>query len=393
MFGTMQTRQLLRQVAVHWVCSRAIFLLGFVLGTVLGAPSGPPGSLTTQDAVLLPTPTRIWAALTDSAVHYSDFGWYSPLAANGYDTGPFDATTQHNWAFFPAQAVWIELVRTPSTRLLIALLVSAVAAALIALVIADSFDLATARQAMPLMLYFPFSFVLSQFRPENLVLFFTALALVMLRPGLAGAWRGAPWIAAAALTALGFCKPNSFLVSILLLPLWHAANSSARRWALVALATLPAVGPIALSVWMYRLNGHPLAWAEVQAAWGAKPILALADQFRALWRQPAIIGRWGWDATLLNWIVAFAAWLSVALLLRRRQFAAALFVLLTSTLSLLSFGVWVHGKHLAPVYPMFAGLGGLDESPDTLTAVVALLAAFLALAGFLNAVGVRALLA
>ena len=34
-------------------------------------------------------------------VRLYDASWYATIAEHGYDAGPFDASAQHNWAFFP----------------------------------------------------------------------------------------------------------------------------------------------------------------------------------------------------------------------------------------------------------------------------------------------------
>jgi hypothetical protein len=208
-------------------------------------------------------------------------------------------------------------------------------------------------------------------------------------------YRSTLWIEVVALVFAGFCKPNAFLISVFWLPDVIASlrdkTRGVPRCLALLLAAAPLAGLVCVSGWQYRLTGSPLAWANVQSAWGAELFAAPLQQFNELLTQPMLIGRWGWDTTLVNWLIVAGAWISTGLLLRRRQFTAAAFLFLTSMLSFANFGVWVHGKHMTTTFPYFAGYGLLRLREIHILGIVAVLAALLALAGFMDGAGFNSL--
>jgi hypothetical protein len=380
-------KPLLQEVMCHFVVSRAIFLGTFLVATIMFAPIGAQNQISRFDPIALPRLAAMRGIVEGTATSYGDFGWYSKIANDGYDAAPFTRHSgiQHDWCYFPAQAWLIPLVRGATFRFVLAMLLGLAGSLMTCVVMTQMFGLDVARRAMPYLLYFPFSYALTQFRPETLLFFFFALALLMRGP--LATWRGSLAVSLVALLAAGFCKPNGFLLAIFWSPEALVALRTRRPSAGLFAAAAPCLGIVVMSVWMYALTGAPLAWAQGQWAWGAELIGTPLRQINTLFSQPMLVDRYGWDPILLDWLVWAGMWVSVVLLAVHRQFLAAIFLLATSLVSFVNFGVWVQGKHLVTVFAYFAGLAYVRLPHAVHAGAIAVLAALLASAGLLAGAG------
>lgn len=370
-------------VLAHALVSRLLFDMAFVLGALFKATGVNP-----DRDYPWPSLATINGHLAESATNYGDFGWYLLVSRRGYDPAPFVPDLEHNWAFFPLHPLLIRLFEQPGVQFLVGNVAFLASVALLFAYLRRAIDEKTATTAVLLMVYFPFSFSISQFRPETFLLMFSALALVL-------AQSGRRWDAALAAFVAGFAKPNAFLLSLLLLPeAWRErprfdlrdAFSKLRPSTLVLLAA-PAGGLVFMSLHLWGLTGEPLAWAKIQAAWGAKFLVVPQEHFQVLTTHPLLVGRGGWDPVLLNWAAFAAALVSIGLLLLKRRFVFAAYVALYVGLTFSNHGVFVIGKHLSTCFPAFVGLALLLKRDQVLQLVIILSAALLALNGVFGGLG------
>ena len=374
---------------LHGALSRLLFHGGFVLGTILF--SGPVANAERP----LPRPLALAHALIESARNYGDFGWYGRVAARGYEAEPFSAAVQRTWAFFPLHPLFIRMFEAGSLQFLVSQLAFFLTITLLYMYLSRVHSKDLALKATILFLYFPFSFSLSQFRPEAFLILFSVLSLYL-------ATCGRLWDSALAAAVAGLAKPNAFLLSILLLghypgiprfeprhpveglkAIWRAAPSAFSWKGLIMLAA-PTAGIAFMSLHLHNLTGDYLAWAKIQAAWGGKFGQGAWDGVHQLIIQPMVVGRGGWDPTLLHWAVFAVFVVAVGGLLWRRMYLFAIYTVLYTAMTFSNFGVIVLGKHLSTCFPIFVGISLLIRNHQVLIAMVALGAALLSMNGLFN---------
>lgn len=370
-------------VLLHALASRLVFDLALVVGGVFKAAKFDP----TRDYAW-PSQGETAGRLAAGAVNYGDFDWYRSVIVRGYDRVPFDGSLEHNWAFFPLQPMMLRLVEAPAAQFLVGHLAFFAAVALLFAYLRRATDEPTATASIALMVWFPFSFTISQFRPETFLLLFSALALVL-------AQSGRRWDAAIAAGLAGLAKPNAFLLALLLLPeAWRERPRVSLRDALaklspstLALLAAPASGLVFLTLYLWNITGEPLAWAKIQGAWGAKFLERPLEQAAALVTNPLIVGRGGWDPTVLHWTVLAAAAVATGYLVLRRRYVFALYIAGYVCLTFANHGVFAIGKHLSTCFPVFVGLALMLRGREGFALVLAGSAALLALNGVFAALG------
>lgn len=378
-----------RSVAIaltHAALSRVIFHGAFLIGAALKA-----AQFRNDVEVPVPASGQLWRDLIRSILEYGDFSWYLSVSLRGYDRMTFSATEHHNWAFFPGFPLLIHILGQKGVALVVTQAAFFAAVWLLHDVIAALSDRRRARATLLLLVYFPMSYTVSEFRPETFLLFFMALALRL-------AQLERRWGSGLAGLAAGAFKPNAFLVSLLL---WDGLPGGLkldpRRWSSALAARLrdrpaattfmlaaPLAGVVLLSLHLAALTGDPLAWVKIQRSWGADPG-ALVKQAALLVTHPVVIGREGWDFTMLNWAALALAAAGCASLLAARRWGWAVYVVLYASMTLVNFGVFTLGKHLATCFPMFLGLALLLRGRERTALLSLAFGAGLALNGLLNA--------
>ena len=325
-------------------------------------------------------------------MYFGDSRWYESVAVRGYDRPEMvKENAQNNWAFFPLYPVLVTLIDNRFVLGSLLWLAMLGAGVLLHAVVEERYGLDVARWTTLFFLYWPWSYTLTAFRPEGLLCALWLLSYYTFRKERYG------WSSAAAfLSALA--KPNGFLIAILLgMEMWKKCRqevgqkSNSRLGPIVAVAS----GPVALvlfSGYMWVVTGNPLSWAKIQHEWGAAFLIQPIMQIVQLVSEPMLIGRWGWDAMAFNWLV-----FGSALLLARKLWAyspaMAVFLMAVVMLSFLNFGVWVHGRHIALLFPFFIGIAITLRNEGQRTALLILFASLLALFVTYAAMGVHAFLA
>ena len=269
---------------------------------------------------------RILRRVTSGA----DSGWIMNIAINGYEKEPFNTATQHTWAYFPLYPLlwrWAAKVtgEFPLTGmalsnfcLLLALLL------LFKAVVAFGYDEAVAGRAIFYLAAFPTSYFFSLAQTESLFLLLTVSCLY--------AARRERWWLAGVLGALA--SATRFAGVILLVPLcvlyWQAyriersadPKRSPVRAGAIALLLVP-LGLVAFMIYLRAITGNPLAFADIQVAWGHSAGFFWRPLITYL-RDPLLVSA-GWDFRLLNFAAATMALVCAVVLLKRREWALGLF--------------------------------------------------------------------
>jgi hypothetical protein len=318
-------------------------------------------------------------------VRLYDASWYATIAEHGYDAGPFDATAQHNWAFFPLHPLlWRALARMtgefPLTGILLANLCFFFALMVVhRLALTIGFDISSADRSVLALALFPVSYFFALPWTESLFLLLSAscfLAALRERWGLAGLLA-----ALAAITRIS----GLFLLPALAILLWQARKrTSPMSWLALAIA------PIAFAAFAFHLHaltGDALAFVHIQGAFArpAHPTSAAVEW--ALRRWDWIIE--GWNFRWLNAAAMLAGIAAAIWFAWKRQWALAVFLALGLAAPLNTATVMSGARYAIGLFPFAIALGAWTRRRHVEIALWAISAALLALMSALYAQGVN----
>jgi hypothetical protein len=351
-------------VACHVLVSRLVYVSAFGFGEMLKAGGFANGVQP------LPSLRGLAVLIVPSAQQYGDFLWYKMVAEHGYDPNLPVLEGQRDWAFFPLFPAIMLVVHDARAWFLLSMAVFAASALLLHAYVRRVADEGGARAAVMLLCYFPYSFTVSQFRPETFMLALSLAAALL-------AISGRPLLAAAPAALAGFAKPNAFLVS---LALGQGGGRIGLRRAIAMAASF--AGLVAMSAVTWRVAGDPLDWARVQGRWGARFMATPVTQAREWFAHPMVVGRMGWDPMLIHYgLLAAVVVVAIRLVQARLAWLAAYLVAYVG-LTFANFGVFVLGKHLSACFPFFVGAALLCRGRESaLVALCAVGCALLALNG------------
>jgi hypothetical protein len=298
-----------------------------------------------------------------------DTGWYIGIAAEGYRWQPARAEIQQNIAFFPAYPMLMryaalflgrELVWT---GVLIAWVSFFWAAIYVHRFTRDRFGDERARAAIAFLACYPFALFFSTAYTEALFLLCVVGACYHFERGQlikAGAWG----------LIAGLSRPNGCLLSVVLAlvavrPLWplnrEVLSSVWRPVAVrIAVASLPGIGMLLYSAYIYRLTGSPLQWAAQNAAWGRVYSgfdTLFADQ-TPLFDSNALYSFAAYRTIDAMQFAAVAfAFVAVWPVFRRIGLAYAVMILINIIPPLLMGGLLSMGRVTSVLFPTFVWLG------------------------------------
>ena len=287
----------------------------------------------------------------------SDAGWYVGIAAHGYERQPFDATREHNWAFFPVFPLLLRLVGkitgeyAVTGSILSSLLFLLALVQLHRLVLAFGFESADAQRSVFYLAAFPASYFFSLPFTESLFLFLSVSCFLAAKKDawwLAGVFGGL----AASTRITGLC-----LFPALALLYWQRYDGINAN--VVSLLLIPA-GIVPYMIFLHRVTGNALAFFDVQAAWGH----SLGIFLRPLWeylKNPLDIS-FRWDFRLLNFLAALLGLACGAVLLKRKQWALATYTLLCVILPLSAMHLQSLTRYTMIAFPIFLLLGEVGRS-------------------------------
>ena len=314
-----------------------------------------------------------------------DASWYATIAEHGYDAGPFDASAQHNWAFFPlhpllwraASAVTGEFALTGIA--LANLLFFAALVVVHRLTLALEFDAPIADRAVLALALFPVSYFFALPWTESLFLLLSASCFLV---ALRERWWSAGLLAAlAALTRIS----GLFLLPALGILLWQARHRAPiTAWIALAAAPIALAG---FAAYLHTVTGDALAFVHIQSAF-ARPAQPTAEAIAgALRRWDWVIE--GWNFRWLNAASMLAGVAAAIWLARRRRFALAIFLALGLAAPLGTATVMSGARYAIGLFPFAIALGAWTRNREIEIAMWSAFAALLALMSMCYASGIN----
>jgi len=318
-------------------------------------------------------------------VRFYDASWYATIAERGYDAGPFDASAQHNWAFFPLHPlIWRAVASVtgefPLTGIALANLYFLIALIVVhRLTLALGFVPATADRTVLALALFPVSYFFALPWTESLFLLLSAscvLAATRERWWLAGVFA-----ALAAATRLN----GLFLLPALAILLWQARDRApVSAWLSLALAPL-AFAAFVAHLWF--VTGDALAFVHIQSAF-ARPAAPTLEAVEWAFR------RWdwiiqGWNFRWLNAGAMLAGVVAAGWLVWKRRVACAAFLALGLAAPLGTATVMSGARYAIGLFPFAIALGAWTRNRYVELALWTGFAALLALMTACYALGVN----
>jgi hypothetical protein len=306
------------------------------------------------------------ASLTRAAAT-ADGNWYIDIATNGYERTPFaDDNRQHNWAFFPLYPLLLRLsasltgefaltgVALSNLLLLFALIVLHKTA------LAFGLDMQAAERAVFYTAAFPVSYFFSLPMTESLFLLLS-LSSVLLAKRSRWWWAGACGALATATRLSGMV-----LLPTLLVLYWSERRSrgstNAPRFSLdsLGIALVPA-GLFAFMFWLHSVIGNPLAFVDVQSAWNRGTGLFVVPLIEYMTNPLNVLT--AWDFRALNFAAALLAFACGGVLARRRQWALAVFTVISIVLPLSSLSLQSLARYTMVIFPVALVLAEAGRAP------------------------------
>ena len=287
-----------------------------------------------------------------------DGGWYVGTAKDGYEHRAFDATEQHNWAFFPLYPLSLYLASHVTGGLMLTGILLSNIFLLPALILlhktalAFGLDEAGADRTIFYVAAFPTSYFLSLPLTESLFLLVTVGSFY-------AAARGRWWLAGmvgALATATRFS--GIFLLPALALLYWKQCGRRPRASA-SSLLLIP-LGLLSFMLYLYMITGNAFAFKDVLAAWGRRSGFFLLTLFGYLARFRVVDESWDFHA--LNFAASVLALACGIVLARRRQWALALYTLLSIIAPLSSMVLQSHARYVLTIFPVFMVLAEWGRS-------------------------------
>ena len=297
-------------------------------------------------------PAKIMSALTYS-LSRGDTGWYQSIAQNGYDRAPFEARTQHNWAFFPLYPLLMRAAGAWSGQYLLAGALLSNVFFFIALVLlhrlttALGYEAPTADRAVFYAAVFPVGYFFSLPLTE-------ALFLCLIVASFLAAVRGHWWPAG----LLGALASGTRLSGIFLLPalaLFYFQRTVRAKCGreIFWLALIPS-GLLAFMFFLWQTTGNAFACIDAVAAWQRKSGFIPTTLFDYL-RHPLQLAE-AWNFRTLNFAAAMLA-LGVAFFwLRKKHWAFAAFTFLAIALPLSSGTLQSAARYVSVIFPVYIAL-------------------------------------
>ena len=307
------------------------------------------------------------------------------IAEHGYDAGPFDASAQHNWAFFPLQP----LLWRGASKLTGEFALTGIALAnlcfLIALIVVHRVALAldfappSADRAVLALALFPVSYFFALPWTESLFLLLSAACFF-------AALRERWWIAGVLAALASITRLNGlFLLAALAILLWQARDRVPRvAWLSLVLAPLAFAG---FTAHLHAVTGDALAFVHIQGAF-ARPAHPTRQAIEwAIRRWDWIIE--GWNFRWLNGGAMLAGAVAAIWFAWKRRLACAVFLALGLAAPLGTATVMSGARYAIGLFPFAIALGAWTQNRHVELALWIASAALLALMSACYALGIN----
>jgi hypothetical protein len=309
-------------------------------------------------------------------VQSADANWYKDIARLGYEPGPFMTDRQHSWAFFPLFPIILRAAASltgeyPLTGVALSNIFFFLGLILLHRTAREfGYDEADADRAIFYMAVFPTSYFFSLPLTESLFLCLTVGSFY-------AAKRDAWWIAGLLGTLASATRVNGvLLLPVLALLYWQRYRRAWLNKNLLCLLLIPA-GLLAYMLFLYRLTGNAFAFKDAQVKWDRgsgmfwRPLIDYVKHFREIGIP--------WNFKLLNFASAMLAFGCALVLVKRREWALALFTLLAVIMPLSSLSLQGLDRYVLVIFPVFLVLAKWGRQPQLDQTIRALFIALLAL--------------
>lgn len=339
------------EVLGAFVASRLTFLLVYGLAPVVMAHVAKESNLRWP-------PWRHWVESVHAALFSIDSGWYQSIAVGGYLRAPFDSVPgQANWGFFPLFPLLARVVGGgdwAGIALCNVLMISGLAVTHVLLTHFTDRDRAS--RALTLLLFFPASYGLSGYRTEPLFILLTAGAIL-------AACRDRFWLAGV-LGALAAATRAQGILIVIPLAIVYGQRRGRRPTVQAASLALPPLGLAAFAFHLWRLTGHPFAWAAIQRrSWEHELRSPAAVLWNAIVDSPRLIGYFGWDFTVFNLLICALALGACGWLFATRHWSLAAYALASVLMPILGGLPGLPARYLLPNFPVFLACAGRGRAP------------------------------
>lgn len=317
-----------------------------------------------------------------------DTGWYQGIVQNGYTHELYNAKEQRNWAYFPLFPFILNVIGNDYIVWFLLQITIILSGILLYKIVKFHFSEDIAKWSVIFYMYWPWAYMQSSLRPEALLtLFWLMTYFTFLNKNY--------YISASFAFFSALLKPNGFLISFLaflyLIKFYKEDDSFKIKNYIKPLIVIIAgpLGIILYSIYMFNITGDFLAWAKIQSTWGSEFLTQPISQLKQLITSPMFIDRWGWDSTFFNWIF-FGLFIFIMINLFKYSPYLAIFGIVVSFLSILNFGVWVHGRHLSTVFPLFIGLALVIKTEKNKYSILNLFIICIVMFSIFSALGINA---
>lgn len=311
------------------------------------------------------------ARILGETVSAADVKWYQSIAHDGYERIPFNATSSHNWAFFPLFPMLWRLVAYVTGEYAISGMLLSHLFFLLGLIfvhkasLAFGFSNTLADRALFYLAIFPTAYFYSLPVTESLFLFLTACSLYSAKRGR--------WWTAGVLGGLGSATrvTGIFLLLALAVIYWETFGGDWRRretwrgavWRqeFLSLLLVP-VGIGCFMAYLYTITGNPLAFKDILVTWDRGTgffVVTLLGYLRDPWLIAA-----PWDFRFVNFMGAVLALVCGAWLLKRRLWSLGIYTLSCVIAALSSLLLQSQARYAMVLFPIYLVLAKAGERPQ-----------------------------
>ncbi|HKV37339.1 MAG TPA: mannosyltransferase family protein [Pyrinomonadaceae bacterium] len=377
----------IREALFVFLLTRGLIFLIFIVAGQFSVVSHPESN--TRDAIIRFEPASISENLRRT-MWQADVIHYVVISQEGYHRAPFDINDRrsHEYAFFPLFPMLLWLLGRVTTGVVLWGAVLCNVFFFIALVLlhkltlAFGYDDSVAGRTIFYLAVFPFSYFFSIPLTESLFVLLTVASFY-------AAKREHWWTAG----IIGLLASATRLTGVLLLPSllvlsWQMYRSLHVR-KIMGLLLIPC-GLFAYMFYSWWLSGDALAFKHAAEAWGRKPSLFFLPPLVRFLYPPHVIAD-PWNIYLLSTGAAVLCFICIYILTKRREWALALYTLMSVIIPLSSGVTQSLGRYSMGFFPVFIALGLGTNSNHTDQATRVLLVFLLGImtllfaAGFTNA--------
>ena len=357
MLGRVRRDRSVRNALFVFALTRGLVFAVFILATHF-VPVNPPRPIGEFQEPVIELHGRSIVQRLRPLAYRGDGGWYVGTAKDGYEHRPFEATEQHNWAFFPLYPLSLYLAAHITGGLLLTGMLLSNIFFLFSLILlhktalAFGLDEAGADRTIFYLAAFPTSYFFSLPQTESLFLLVTVGSFY-------AAARDRWWIAGAVgalATATRFS--GIFLLPALVLLYWKRYGRRPRANVLGLL--LVPIGLLSFMLYLHLITGNAFAFKDVLVAWGRTSGFFLRTLFDYIVRFRVVDESWNFGA--LNFAASVLALACGIVLAKRRQWSLSLYTLLAIIAPLSSLLLQSHARYVLTIFPVFMVLAGWGRS-------------------------------